>query len=115
MNFLFKKDDLYDEIEQLKFAKKQATEVIKGLMEIAEIAMPDTFFASDSRTTAAREFLKGEYKAPPETDLGFPPGVWLGINISGQQRLCAGWLYSKIYGSKPEDQRPEIVWRSDSQ
>lgn len=30
---------------------------LKGLMEIAEIAMPDTYFASDRRTTAARELL----------------------------------------------------------
>lgn len=37
---------------------KDAIEVVKGLMEIAEAAMPDTFFASDSRTTAARQFLE---------------------------------------------------------
>jgi len=31
---------------------------IDGLMEIAEIAMPDTYFASDSRVCEAREALK---------------------------------------------------------
>lgn len=35
-----------------------AIAVIKGLMEIAEEAMPDSYFNSDSRTTAARQFLR---------------------------------------------------------
>jgi len=32
-------------------------DVICGLMEIAEIAMPTTYFATDSRVNAAREWL----------------------------------------------------------
>lgn len=49
--------------EQYRYAvcrarEQAARDVIQGLMEIAEIAMPDTFFQSDSRTTAAREWLK---------------------------------------------------------
>lgn len=37
----------------------EARAVVKGLMEVAEIAMPDTYFQTDSRTTRAREFLAG--------------------------------------------------------
>jgi hypothetical protein len=39
---------------------RQATRIIAGLMEIAELAMPDTYFASDSRVCAARAWLKGD-------------------------------------------------------
>lgn len=39
-----------------------AGEVIAGMMEIAEIAMPDTYFESDSRVNAARDFLKKNEK-----------------------------------------------------
>lgn len=42
----------------LNAARQEAVSVIRGLMEIAEIAMPDSYFASDSRTEAARAFLK---------------------------------------------------------
>jgi hypothetical protein len=34
-----------------------AVEAIPGLMEIAEIAMPDSYFQSDSRVAAARAAL----------------------------------------------------------
>lgn len=37
--------------------RAEAAEVIKGLMEIAETAMSDARFATDSRVNAAREFL----------------------------------------------------------
>ena len=39
-----------------------AAQVIAGLMEIAELAMPDTHFASDTRVQAARQFLKDNEK-----------------------------------------------------
>lgn len=35
-----------------------ANEVIQGLLEIAEKAMPETYFATDSRTQAARTWLQ---------------------------------------------------------
>lgn len=35
--------------------------VIKGLMEIAEQAMPDSYFATDRRVNRARKWLK-EYE-----------------------------------------------------
>jgi hypothetical protein len=35
----------------------EAEEAMRGLMEIAETAMPDSYFQGDSRTTAARAFL----------------------------------------------------------
>lgn len=31
---------------------------INGLLEIAEIAMPETFYATDSRVKAAKEMIK---------------------------------------------------------
>ena len=36
----------------------RAVYVIVGLMEIAEIAMPDSYFAEDSRVQAAKDFLE---------------------------------------------------------
>ncbi len=38
---------------------------IEGLMEIAEIAMPDSFFWSDSRTKAARKQMEILRKIAP--------------------------------------------------
>ena len=37
---------------------KKARKVIKGLLEIAEIAMPDTYLLSDSRIKKAKKWLK---------------------------------------------------------
>ena len=36
----------------------RAKDVIEGLMEIAEMAMPDSYFAEDSRVNAARRWLE---------------------------------------------------------
>ena len=41
------------EIERLR-------EAVAGLMKIAEMAMPDTYFATDSRVNAARAALAGD-------------------------------------------------------
>jgi len=41
----------------------RVVEVVKGLMEIAETAMPDTYFQTDSRVEAARKLLAGRGKS----------------------------------------------------
>lgn len=38
--------------------RRLALKVAKGLIAIAELAMPDTYFATDSRVKAARRLLK---------------------------------------------------------
>ena len=42
----------------MKVDKKEVEKVIAGLLEIAEMAMPDTYFATDSRVKAAKALLK---------------------------------------------------------
>lgn len=37
--------------------QEDAVPVVMGLMEVARIAMPDTYYATDSRVQAARRFL----------------------------------------------------------
>lgn len=37
--------------------KKEVRRVVVGLLKIAELVMPDTFFASDSRLKRARKLL----------------------------------------------------------
>jgi len=37
---------------------KRIARVIRSLLKIAEIAMPDTYFATDRRVNAARKLLK---------------------------------------------------------
>ena len=39
---------------------REISEALEGLMEIAEMAMPDTYFESDSRVNKARQALKKE-------------------------------------------------------
>lgn len=46
---------------------KQADKVIIGLLKIARIAMPDTFWQSDSRVNAARKYMGKRF--PKEVDL----------------------------------------------
>jgi hypothetical protein len=43
---------------------KAAERVAKGLLSIAKLAMPDTFYASDSRCQAARRLLNHLGKLP---------------------------------------------------
>lgn len=40
------------------FEGPDAKSVIRGLMEIAELAMPSTYFQTDSRVVAARQWLE---------------------------------------------------------
>lgn len=40
---------------------KRLREAVAGLMKIAEMAMPDTYFATDSRVNAARAALGGSH------------------------------------------------------
>ena len=37
---------------------ERLAKAMEGLMDIAEVAMPDTYFKTDSRVNAAREILK---------------------------------------------------------
>ncbi len=44
--------------ERQFYRDKRIKRVVKGLLAIAEIAMPDTYFATDSRVRAAQKLLK---------------------------------------------------------
>lgn len=44
--------------------KRLILKVAKGLIKIAELAMPGTYFASDSRVKAARKLVKLVREAP---------------------------------------------------
>jgi hypothetical protein len=47
----------YDLASLVMQQNDQATRIIQGMMEIAELAMPDSYFQSDSRVNAARAWL----------------------------------------------------------
>jgi len=44
--------------EREMYQVRRIVRVLKGLLKIAEIAMPDTYFATDRRVRAARKLLK---------------------------------------------------------
>ncbi|MES0385831.1 MAG: hypothetical protein ABUJ98_14750 [Hyphomicrobium sp.] len=46
-----------NELTHLREENARLREALTGLMEIAEISMPDTFFHSDSRVSLARRAL----------------------------------------------------------
>lgn len=50
------------ERDEARAAVKRLREAIQGLIEIARIAMPDTYFQSDSRLVAARAALRPTLK-----------------------------------------------------
>ncbi len=47
-----------------KAENNKARKAIAGLLEITEVAMPDTFFRTDSRVQAAREVMGKKIGAP---------------------------------------------------
>jgi hypothetical protein len=47
-----------DNVDQNNKEIKKAKKVIKGLLEVASIAMPDSFFMSDKRTQKALDWLE---------------------------------------------------------
>jgi len=38
--------------------KQTPVEIIKGLLQIAKLAMPDTYYATDKRVLAALKYIK---------------------------------------------------------
>lgn len=42
-----------------KATKPSVEKAIKGLLKIAELAMPDTYYATDSRVKYAKKVLEG--------------------------------------------------------
>lgn len=51
--------------QELAIRLKQADEVIIGLLKIAKMAMPDTYWQSDSRVNAARKFMGKKFPEDP--------------------------------------------------
>lgn len=50
--------------------QKEVRRALRGLLKIAEMAMPDTFFATDSRVRAAKKLLKKLASDPSEIAKG---------------------------------------------
>ncbi len=45
-------------VKKQEVSKAQIIKLCKGLIKIAELAMPDTYFATDSRVNLARKILR---------------------------------------------------------
>jgi hypothetical protein len=52
--------------QQLAIRLKQADQVIIGLLKIARLAMPDTYWQTDSRVEAARKYLGKKFPKEEE-------------------------------------------------
>lgn len=52
--------DEVSEITRLNERLEEARKIVGELMNIAETAMPETYFKSDSRTTRARKFMSAD-------------------------------------------------------
>lgn len=50
--------DLLDIIKRLRVSNAELVAALRGMLEIAGQAMPESFFASDSRVTAARAAIE---------------------------------------------------------
>lgn len=52
---------------RVRFAEESAAKLAQDLLTISKLAMPDTYYASDSRCRFAREILErfGKPKRPP--------------------------------------------------
>lgn len=52
-------------VQELAIRLAKADKVIIGLLEIARLAMPDTYYQTDSRINAARKYMGKKF--PKET------------------------------------------------
>lgn len=53
-----KHDCIYQQMEDAEVKLEEARTVVRQLLNIAKLAMPDTYFATDARVKRARKFLR---------------------------------------------------------